>query len=495
MFEIFRLKRELKRLQLKEERNYLELSVKTLGTLGKVRAYEGNVVQDEDDSGWIKHGDESGYRPSAEEQQDMLKQAYRLWRKNLHARAIVRTMVKFVIGKGANIRPKADNKKVDEVWKSFRLEGRERPPYRNRWNHREKEIFTRLFRDGEVIMRFFKGQRGENGLVRMRFVRPGRVRDPSDLKMDPNTGLYKGQMVSYGIGHDPEDVENYKTYFICKDDGTLQAEVPADEILHYKILADSDMKRGISILEVCAPMLTKYEGWLEDRITLNKVRTAIALIRKVAGPAAQVQGIRDNLQSETRDAERKKMKMLERGTVITTSPNVEYELLSPNIHAQDVAEDGRSMLLSIAAGEGLPEMILTADYSNANYSSTLVAQNPFVREIEDWQDFGRTIYEDIFAMVVQNAIDHGPLPKGTSTECEVEFQPLIHMDLKKEDEAAEIEHRNRVLSRQTWQLQRGLDPETENANFEQEEGEEVYPPGGGGGFPPGGQEPEEREFR
>lgn len=490
MFETYKLKRQIKKLNMEHEQSVLKYAIDTMGLLEKTA----NIVQKEDDSDWTLHGSDTGGRPTEDEHTTMLEQAYKLWRRELHARAIVRTMVKFVIGKGATIRPKADNEKVKEVWDNFKTEGKGGS---KKWNLKEKEVFRRLFRDGEVIIRIFKSKKSENedGLVRARFIRPDRVRNPTSLKVDSKTGFYDGEKVTYGIGSNPADIEDYKTYYVCDDKGDLKYKVPAEEILHYKTFADSDMKRGISLLEICAPMLKKYGGWLEDRIVLNKVRNAIALIKTVDAPTSKIQAIRDNLESEVRDADRKKLKMPERGTVIHTSPGIKWEMLSPNLNATDAVKDGRNMLLSIAAGVGFPEMILTADYSNANYSSTMIAQNPFVREIEDWQDFATTIYQDIFAVVVQNAIDNGPLPKTTSTECEVEFQPLIHQDIKEEDEAMEIEYRNRVVSRTTWQLRRGLDPETEKANRETEKGDEVYPPGGSLPGEEEEEEPEEREVR
>jgi hypothetical protein len=36
---------------------------------------------------------------------------------------------------------------------------------------------------------------------------------------------------------------------------------------------------------------------------------------------------------------------------------------------------------------GLPEFMITGDASNGNYASTMIAEGPGEREIEDWQDF------------------------------------------------------------------------------------------------------------
>jgi capsid protein len=479
MFEQLKLRRSIKKLELEYEKAALEKAVEI------VQEAADNLVKDEDTSNWLLLGQSGEGRLSETGHQEMVKQAFKLWDKNLHARAIIRTMVKFVIGRGAKIIPKS--KAAEKYWDNFKVESydsNDNNVRRHKWNHKEKEIFNRLFRDGETIMRFFKGGMDDKGLVTMRFIRPGRIQNPKDK----DYSNVKGEIVTYGIGHDPEDVEKYINYYLVDDEGKFKAKIPANEILHYKIFADTDMKRGVSLLKVVAPMLAKYEGWLEDRITLNKIRTAVALIRKVDAPAGQIQQVRDSLQSEMKDSDRKKMKMFERGTILTSSKNVEYDMVSPNIHAQDVAQDGRSMLLSIAAAVGFPEMILTADYSNANYSSTLIAQNPFVREIEDWQDYAMSIYKDIFALVIGNAIEVTALPEGTSTDCEVQFPPMIYADHKSEAEAFQIEHMNRVRSRKSWQLELGLDPEKEKANFDDEDSEGPYPeaPAGGFGAPGGG---------
>ena len=121
-------------------------------------------------------------------------------------------------------------------------------------------------------------------------------------------------------------------------------------------------------------------------------------------------------------------------------------MLSPKINAPDVKDDGRAMLLAVAAGSGMPEMVVTADYSNANYSSTFVAQNPFVREIEDWQDFFKIFDKILFKAVIQNA-KRGLIPDKESEKCLIEYPPLILADIKKNNEARQVQYRNKILSK------------------------------------------------
>jgi len=452
--ETIRLKRELKNSQMRADLAQYSMLEKTFSDAQK-------FVQPEPDEGnWIKMSDagnmmeigQTGY-----DHYEMLRKAFAFWATDLYARAIIRNLTKFVLGKGPIIKSHSENKIVEEEWKNFAKA--------NKWGKREKEMVNRAFRDGEVFLRFFEDE--STGILRARFMRAENIRNPSLI----TTSLLN---TSFGIETDPDDVENVLFYYLCDAQGKLNAKVDAKEVMHIKILTDSDVKRGMSMLLIAMKMLKKYEGWMDDRIVLNKVRSAIALIRKVPGTAGAVDNIRGKHQSEIYSSDRYKQKAFNSGTVITASKGIEYEMLSPNIQAADAKDDGRNMLLAVAAGMGLPEMILTSDYSNSNYASSLTAQNPFVREIEDWQDFFQDTYQEIFARVVAFGKKFGKIPKGESEECDVIWPPMILADILKSNQAREIQHRNKIISKKTWQMKDELNPATEEQNMVDEQGKAVY---------------------
>ena len=438
--------------------------------------YAGPMASDGDDHNWILAGQSSSNLGTtldgnpAISHYDMLASAFNFYYSNLHARAIVRNLSKFVLGKGPIITPRleegvilsakgnkvdpAKNLKIQEILKDFMKE--------NKWNLREKEMVMRCFRDGEIFIRYFINT--SNGKVTIRFIRANLIRTPKDKK-----GILPSENVDLGIGTAKSDIERVKHYYLCNSEGNFVERIAAKEMLHIKLLADSDMLRGVSFILSAMPMIKKYESWLDDRVLLNRVRSAIALIKQVDGTASTVKTIRDQNMARKTSSERNRQRAMRGGTVLTATKGVEYKMLSPNINAQDVKDDGRAMLLTVAAGMGMPEMILTADYSNANYSSTFVAQNPFVREIEDWQDFFETHYKEILAVVLQAAIDYGPLPNDTKTEVQIEWPPLILADIEKNNKAREIQHRNKILSKITWMKREGLDPDIEIANAKLEE--------------------------
>lgn len=470
IFQNWRNKRRLEAARTNLELSRLQTAE---AVMSKVLEKTRFIKAEPDDHMWMLHGQgpegihttntEGGAMP-VQDHYLMLVQAMRVYKHNLFARAIIRNLAKFILGKGPKVKAVEENEKFQEAWDDWAME--------NRWNHREKEMIIRTFRDGECFLRFFENVDGK-GMAAVRFIRSNFIRNPADMP----AGLHGRELVSYGIGTNPQDIEDVKSYYLTGGDGTLIEKIPANEVLHIKIMADSDMKRGISFLMTALPMLKKYEDWLEDRIVLNRVRSAIAMIRKIEGTAGTIESIRDEYQTERTSSDQNRQKMPRRGTVITAGKGINYEMLSPKIQASDVKDDGRAMLLAVAAGMGFPEQFLTSDYSNANYSSSMVAQNPFVREIEDWQDFFSYHYRLIYKRVIKAFMEHGDLPKSDNSkkvECEIEWPPLILADIEKNNKAREIMFRNKIISRTTWQLKEGLDPDVEKRHMKQEEGEEVY---------------------
>ena len=449
------------RTRKKLETKRLEFEINQLDQLTKVHEARYALNDDNDFHQWIQNGVGmmDGMGMSNENHYSMLDTVFNKFHNDLFCKSIVNNLAKFILGKGPTIKPKDDNKMVVEVWEDFRVS--------NMWNLKEKEMVRRTFRDGELFIRKFIDEK--TGECKVRFLRAQIIKNPKDMRR-----INQDENVTFGIGTDPSDVEDIKTYYLCNQDGNLIDAVSAEQIIHIKIISDSDMKRGISFLYTALPMIKKYHDWLEDRIVLNKVRSAIALIRKVEGSQSAIQSIRDAQQSQYQDSDRKKQQTMSRGTVLTASQGISYDMLSPKINAPDVKDDGRAMLLAVAAGIGQPEMFFTADYSNANYSSSMVAQNPFVREIEDWQDFFTFYYQMLFKNIVDANIKYGKLPKDTDTKCTIEWPPLILADIEKNNKAREIQHRNKIISKKTWQLKEALDPDMEEKNMEEEQGKDIY---------------------
>ena len=301
----------------------------------------------------------------------------------------------------------------------------------------------------------------------LRLIDPEYIRDPLD-------------QVSHGILTATGDVENVIGYLYSVNNTPQDRSfIPADDVIHIKIRVDSDTKRGRSVIEPLLKPNAYYEDWLEYRLILSKVRTAVAWVRTIEGSPTQVQSIRDN-QATQRPTDymrgSNRLQMPRAGTVITASNGINYDFKSPNLQASDSSHDGREIKLNIAASTGLPEYMF-GDASNANYASTMVAESPAVREFEYWQDFLTPYFVQIWRWVMQSAVDAGKLAESDVLteviDVEVTFEPLLARNAIDEAKANQIKNAAGVLSRQTWAEANGLDYESERLRIADEKEHDV----------------------
>lgn len=337
------------------------------------------------------------------DQLEMIRQARRQFRWEPNARGALQSMQNYIMGQGISITPKAKDPMLWWVWREFWTSNR------SRMEIKQFEIIIRLFRDGEVFMEFFSedAQDKSTGKTTVRFIDPLLVKNPAS-EMQGQVKGFNGQTTRSGIEHDSQDVETVVAYWVQSNaDSSEFRKVPANRVLHIKIFSDSDQKRGESFIQPILNMLTNYRQWLDNRIILNKMRSAIVLIRQMKGTQGQVNSIVSNLAqaAHTRTGAQKR-ENFRGGTILTANEGVEYKMLAPNINATDVSEDGRNIKLNMAAGTNLPEYIY-GDASNANFASSLIAESPFVKSIQYWQTFLEYYYCQIYKRVIKNAADAG----------------------------------------------------------------------------------------
>ncbi len=363
-----------------------------------------DLVTDRPDSnGWVRRYQvndwEKGHLQA--NQLEVVRKSREFDRWDPHAHGILGTLVNYIMGRGLTLQPKADDPMIWWIWRDFFTDER------NKMALKQFEIVRRTFRDGEVFMHLIsKDDTGRaTGKTTIRFIDPLLVRAPMTGKDDlqpPN------ESIRNGVVTDPEDVENVMHYTVLHHiDRTKFDKIPADEIVHIKLNADSDQKRGEPGMQTLLQYFRHYEQWLENRIILNKVRAAIVLIKKVEGTPTEVSTMARTIPVARRNtANETKLKNIRGGTMITEGPGVTYRFESPNINAADVKEDGRNVKLAMAAGVNIPEYLL-GDASNANYASTMIAESPFVKMIQFYQFFFEFHFQRIYKKVIQNAVKAG----------------------------------------------------------------------------------------
>lgn len=405
----------------------------------------------------------------------------------------LRTLKRFVVGQGPTFTPQVDDdglkERIQAWWDVFVV--------LNQWDEMEDEIPFRAWRDGEVFQRYFvqkaegpipfklsqkkltqlgklgvsksdlRSQKAPKGMTWMRFVAPEDVVDPSSTFED-------------GIVTADGDSQTVLGFIVISKDNTEGEFVSISEMSHDKLNVDSDILRGRSSLEPLLNRDRQFQDWVYARLLLNLARSAIVLHKKVGGTKAQGQALRNDQQSERQDVSNdRRAKMFRAGTTITSGDNVSYELLSANLGAIDAASDGRMLQLTMAAASGMPEGMYTADWSNQNLASALVAQGPAYREFESWQDFWTPRYrQDRYRRVMVNAakaeaIEGLSIEMAETMEIVVEWPDIEVRDPLKHAQANGIKKANGVLSMETWIKDDGRDFEVETGRLEADRQREI----------------------
>lgn len=445
--------------------------------------------------------------------QDLRTQARKASMRSPLIVGYLRTLKQFVVGSGPQITPVLEDdearEEIQDWWDKFKKI--------NDWESLEEEIPHRTWRDGEcfihkTVQESSVGKPTDNlttdtqrhlrrmgvevneelstpdipqGMVQVRLLPPEQIEDPR-------------QKISYGIVTASHDVQTVLGYLWAPGD-ELERAIPADAMEHVKIRTDSSAKRGRSLLEPLLKLNKQYEDWLESRIILNYVRSAVVLVRKVEGASPSQLSSLVEQQRASRSASAtndRKAEAFEPGTVMSANQGVEYEFKNPNLQASDAAKDGREIKLNMATAANQPEYVFTGDASNANFASTMVAESPGVREYESWQDFFGPIYRRIFRWVTVEGAEHQDdfpisVERAREMEIEVAFPPMIHRDELDQAKANQLRNQAGILSKEGWAKKSGIDWETEKQRIEQERQEAVeftapvQPDQGQGGQPPG----------
>lgn len=317
----------------------------------------------------------------------------------------------------------------------------------NRWHARQQEIIHRQDRDGEAFLRLFHSA---DGITRIRFVEPEQVVTPTKKASDPSA--------RFGIQTDPYDVENALGYYV---DGVL---VDASEIQHRKSNVDFNVKRGLPLFFPVWKNLRRAEKLLRNMSVVAEIQSAIAIIRKHrSGTRSSVeQFVSDRADASVTNSATGQTTNYRRyapGTILDASASMDYEFPAMAIDAGQFVKVLQAELRATASRLVMPEFMLTSDASNANYSSTMVAEGPAVKMFERLQ---HQMIEDDLALIGRArdyAIRIGRLPDAARTAVKIKGIPpmLTTRDRYKEARADEILLKNGAMTPETMASRHGLE--------------------------------------
>ena len=147
-------------------------------------------------------------------------------------------------------------------------------------------------------------------------------------------------------------------------------------------------------------------------------------------------------------------------------------MLSPNLDAKDAAEDGETILRSVAAGAGMSDVFITANYGSTNFASSVVSQNTGIREFEDWGNYFIEHLADIVEWLLMDGVEQGEIPsqvkdedsgemRPISLDFDMTFPPIIRRDLVQENGAYMAMYEHEQLSGTSWAGKMGFDSDRE----------------------------------
>lgn len=400
----------------------------------------------------------------------------RLYHENEFATGVIETRISYIVGTGHvyDVEPKDEDDELSDADKAAAMAVIDEFIKINKWQARQQESCRRCDRDGEAFLRRFivtaDNKPGAEGVeekphrvVKIRFVEPGQVRTPTEQANNP--------AATFGILTDPDDVETVLGYYV---DGEL---VEAREIQHRKRNVDGNVKRGLPLLYQSKYNLPRAEKVVRNAAATVEIQAAVGMVRKhaaasqnavqdfVAGKAsASLQQRTPNGQVKTRN-----FQQFQPGTIIDVPGTTEYEFPAMGLDPSKPAGTVQMILRAVGSRTGLPEFMVSADASNANYASTLVAEGPAVKAFqrEQWTMIGED--EEIFDEVLRVAVEDGRLTQELVDRIKVCAEPpnVISRDELQGAQKNQILVTMGVKSPQTVALEENLDYDREQANIEE----------------------------
>ncbi len=413
---------------------------------------------EEDPGRWQLVGRDAGLSVDALSRRDARNRARQLVAHNPHARNILRLLEAYVAGPGLKLLHQPRHSaavddgpllaQADRLWQDFLTV--------NQTHYSFREHARRSWRDGECFLRKFSTGTWPPDV---RFV------DPERIGSDPSAGE-----PTDGIVTATHDVETPLAYLLLDpESGRVRERVPAAEMLHTRVGADSNQKRGLTIFTPVLDVLDCYDQWMKTELTARKLQSSIVLWRKVHGSPQQTAALADAAAAGVGPGGERRER-LRPGTILTTNHSTEIQFLQPHTNFGDAVPLGRMLLLATAAGAGLPEFMLTSDASNANYASTMIAEGPAVKLFQSEQAFFAAEFTRLWQWIMADGVAAGVLPADLFERIVPEwtFPQLINRDRPRERMADVRLVETGILSRAEVARRDGADPQRMQAEISAE---------------------------
>jgi len=226
------------------------------------------------------------------------------------------------------------------------------------------------------------------------------------------------------------------------------------------------------VLWPCRESLRRSWQILRAMSTVASIQASVAAIVRRAAGGTVTPWTMPGDPGTGKDEEGRTYQHLPPGAIMHLAPGEEWDSPANRIDIANYTAAIQAELRAIAARLCMPEYMLSGDASNANYSSSLVAEGPAVKMFERLQS--ETIWADaeIMRRVLLAAERAGRLPQGLTGAVRIEAEaPLVQSRNRlTEAQADQLLLSMGVISRETVASRHGYDWSIERDRIEGEGG-------------------------
>jgi len=266
-------------------------------------------------------------------------------------------------------------------------------------NIKQKEMVRSAYIEGEYFIVYFAHP---DGTIKWRKIRCKEITDIESHPEDPEVILsYKREFYL----NNKINTKYYPdiNYDIQKDDeldgqfSNFESDFEEDAFAQFIKYGEENEKRGRVPMDSILKWSKLYKDWLYDRARLNHERSKVVWIKEFKDLGTDSQSTQV-------------MRSPKGGMMLIETAKVKYRIENPQINADDVKEDGNSLLYMIGAGVNFPIHILDQRADQAVYSSLKKSSTPFSQRIADNQDFWADNFDKMFRFVLRKNIDAKNIP-------------------------------------------------------------------------------------
>lgn len=391
-----------------------------------------------EDEGWIRLSGDGSEDFTRQGLANIVKQTRLYYLKNPLVNRAVEVSANYVFAQGVNI--KAKDQRVQEVVDTFWDDPKNQMELTTDEALAQKEID--LQSHGNLFFAFFANP--SNGRVRVRAIPFAQIQD---IYFNPEDGkepwYYKRVWRERRLDadrRDPTDLERsawYPDFRFAPENAPARLamdEVIETPIMHIHVGGFSDMRFGVPETYQAIDWAKSYKNFLTDWAGLTHALTKFAWKVNVKGGQDKVTALAEDFARAPASAEQPQSNRRTGGAGWVQNDAVDLSAM-PKAGATMSAEDGRRLLLMVAAAVGLPETFF-GDVSVGTLATATSLDRPTELRFKRRQSLWKGVITAILSFVVDKAIEapNNDLPGDFQPPAEDDGQDLGRWALAPPDE-------------------------------------------------------------